>query len=280
MSDIDAMPQTGLQSAPATQRRVRLNLSDSQWVSSLLAPTLVLVGMLVLWEAAVRLGVANPVIIPPPTEVAVRLVDLSGEAFFWQATATTMTETLVGFLIGSVVAWALGTWVGIVDLARKALYPLLVAVQIMPRVALAPVFLTWFGFGITSKIVMAATICFFPVFINVVVGLETVDRDARTLMRSLGATRMQAYRMLSLPSSMPLLFAGLKTAMTLALIGAIVAEFVGASEGMGVLISTFNFQLDVASAFAVIIALMFAGLALYAVVDIADRRLVFWRSHS
>jgi NitT/TauT family transport system permease protein len=279
MSSNNTIVETQLPATSTLPRR-RLRLAEKNSVLAFLAPTMVLVGALVLWEAAVRIGLANPVIIPPPTEVAVRLVELSQEGFFWQATATTMTETILGFVIGSAIAWVLGTWVGIVDWARKALYPLLVAIQIMPRVALAPVFLTWFGFGITSKVVMAATICFFPVFINVVVGLETVDRDARTLMRSLGATRMQTYRLLSLPSSMPLIFAGLKTAMTLALIGAIVAEFVGASKGMGVLISTFNFQLDVASAFAVIVALMLAGLVLYAIVDVIDRKLVFWRSHT
>lgn len=279
MSSIDTASPT-IDKKRTSIRGSRSRSIDGKWVSALLAPTLVVLGALVLWEGSVRLGFANPVIIPPPTEVFVRLLELSTERFFWQATAATMTETIVGFLIGSLVAWALGTWVGTVDLARKALYPLLVALQIMPRVALAPVFLTWFGFGITSKIVMAATICFFPVFINAVVGLETVDRDARTLMRSLGASRLQTYRMLSLPSSMPLLFAGLKTAITLALIGAIVAEFVGASHGMGVLIATFNFQLDVASAFAVIIALMLAGLILYSVVDLIDRRLVYWRDHS
>ncbi|MGB3485794.1 MAG: ABC transporter permease [Mycobacterium sp.] len=264
---------------PARRASAR-GLEESGAASAILLPTLVVVGVLVLWESAVRIGLASPVILPPPTKVAVRLSELAGEGFFWQATAVTMTETIVGFLIGSVLAWLLGTWVGIVDSARKALYPLLVGVQIMPRVALAPIFLTWFGFGITSKIVMAATICFFPVFINAVVGLETVDRDARTLMRSMGASKLQTYRMLSLPSSMPLIFAGLKTAITLALIGAIVAEFVGASQGMGVLIATFNFQLDVASSFAVIVALMFAGLVLYAIVDIVDRKLVYWRSHT
>lgn len=279
MSSDTSIVETQSPAKPTSPRR-RLLMADKSGLFTFLAPTGVLAGTLVVWEAAVRFGLANPVIVPPPTEVTVRLVELVGEGFFWQATATTMIETILGFIIGSAIAWILGTWVGIVDWARKALYPLLVAIQIMPRVALAPVFLTWFGFGITSKIVMAATICFFPVFINVVVGLETVDRDARTLMRSLGATRMQTYRMLSLPSSMPLIFAGLKTAMTLALIGAIVAEFVGASKGMGVLISTFNFQLDVASAFAVIVALMLAGLLLYAIVDVLDRKLVFWRAHS
>lgn len=264
--------------APVRRRRVK-NI-DGQGISAVVTPAVVIIAVLALWEGAVRLGLANPIIIPPPTLVGQRLIELCGEGFFWEATATTMAETIAGFLIGSITAWLLGTWVGVVDLARKALYPLLVAIQIMPRVALAPIFLTWFGFGITSKIVMAATICFFPVFINVVVGLETVDREARTLMRSFGATRMQTYRTLSLPSSLALVFAGLKTAMTLALIGAIVAEFVGASKGMGVLISTFNFQLDVASAFAVIVALMLAGLVLYGIVDVIDRKVVYWRSHA
>ncbi|KWX67325.1 ABC transporter permease [Mycobacterium sp. NAZ190054] len=236
------------------------------------APLLVLALLLAVWETTVRVGIANPVIIPPPTEIALRLFELLGQGFFWEATGVTLVETIAGFFIGSFSAWVLGTWVGLVDLTRKALYPLLVAFQITPRVALAPVFLTWFGFGITSKIVMAATICFFPVFINVVVGLETVDRDARTLLRSLGATKLQTYRMLSLPSALPLIFAGLKTAMTMALIGAIVAEFVGASKGMGVLISTFNFQLNVASAFAVITALMLAGLVLYGIVALLDHK--------
>ena len=108
----------------------------------------------------------------------------------------------------------------------------------MPRVALAPVFLTWFGFGITSKIVMAATICFFPVLVNIILGLETVDKNARDLMRSFGASKWEEYRKLTLPSSLPAIFASLKVAITLALIGAIVAEFVGATEGMGVLIRT------------------------------------------
>lgn len=244
-----------------------------------LKPGMVLVLLILAWEAAGRLGITNEVIVPGPLDVARELVNLVQEEFFWQAARVTMTETLVGFLIGAVGAWIIGTLVGMFSTVREAVYPLIVAFQITPRVALAPLFLTWFGFGISSKIVLAATICFFPVLINVVVGLDTVDRDARRLMRSLGASRWDEYRMLSLPSSLPVVFAGLKTAITLALIGAIVAEFVGASEGMGVLISTFNFQLEVASGFAVIVALMLMGLTLYGVLDLIDRKLVFWRDH-
>jgi len=239
-------------------------------------PTATLAVFIALWEIASQTGFVNPIIVPAASEVFVALIELSQEEFFWSATEVTVKETLIGFFIGVVGAWVLGTLIGVFRVFRLAFYPLIVAFQITPRIALAPLFLTWFGFGITSKIVMAATICFFPVLINVIVGLDTVDKDARTLMRSFGASRWEEYRKLTLPSSLPIVFAGIKTAMTLALIGAIVAEFVGASEGMGVLIKTLNFQLQVAEGFAVILALSLIGLVLYGITELIESRLVFW----
>jgi NitT/TauT family transport system permease protein len=243
-------------------------------------PAVVIVAILAVWEAVVALEWVNPIILPAPSAIAVSLGQLVTEPFFWEAAEATMTETLVGFAIGIFAAWVLGTALGMSDLARRALYPIVVAFQITPRIAFAPIFLTWFGFGLESKIVMAATICFFPLLLNVLVGMETVDRDAKTLMRSFGAGRWQEYRELTLPASLPLIFAGIKNAVTLALIGAIVAEFVGASVGMGVLSKTFSFQLDVATSFAVIVALMFFGLVLYGIVELIDKKLVYWRDRS
>jgi NitT/TauT family transport system permease protein len=259
--------------SPLTDRSGRFDWSLVLW------PALALLLLGALWEALSRFEIVDPIILPPLTEVVVSLVSLSQEGFFWRNTWITLYETLLGFVIGVVAAWVLGTLIGIFRPFRLAIYPLAVAFQNTPRVALAPLFLTWFGFGLTSKYVMAATICFFPVLIAVVVGLETIDHDARTLMRSFGAKRWETYRKLSLPSSMPIIFAGIKQAMTLALIGAIVAEFVGASEGMGVMIKTFNFQLEVADGFAVIVALMIIGLVLYGIVEWLDRKIVFWRGH-
>ncbi|WP_293786170.1 ABC transporter permease [uncultured Aeromicrobium sp.] len=243
-------------------------------------PIAVMAVFLVLWELACRSGMVNEIIVPPPSDVAVSLVSMLDEGYFWEATWVTMAETIAGFLIGVILAWAIGTALGMYDWAKTAFYPIVVGFQITPRVALAPLFLTWFGFGLTSKVVMAATICFFPVLLNVMVGMDTVDRNARTLMRSLGASRWEEYTKLILPSSLPLIFAGIKNAITLALIGAIVAEFVGASRGMGVLIKSLNFQLDVAGGFAVIVALMVFGLILYWIVEYIDSKVVFWRSHS
>lgn len=243
-------------------------------------PGLVMMIFLGSWEIASRSGMVNDVIVPAPSDVAVSLVLMLDDGFFWDATFVTMTETIVGFLIGVSLAWAVGTILGTYAWTKTAFYPIVVAFQTTPRVALAPLFLTWFGFGLTSKIVMAATICFFPVLINVMVGMDTVDKNARSLMRSLGASRWDEYTKLVLPASLPLIFAGIKNAITLALIGAIVAEFVGASRGMGVLIKSLNFQLDVAGGFAVILALMFFGLILYWIVEYIDTKVVFWRSHS
>ena len=243
-------------------------------------PALVVLLIVAVWEWVVQTDRVNSIILPPPSAIATSLASMSTERFFWDAARFTMTSAIVGFAIGVVGAWALGTLLGLSRFGRRALYPIVVAFQITPRIAFAPIFLTWFGFGIESKIVMAATICFFPLLLNVMVGIETVDRDAKTLMRSFGASRWQEYRELTLPSSLPLILAGVKNAVTLALIGAIVAEFVGSADGMGVLSKTFSFQLDVASSFAVIIALMLFGLLLYGIVELIDKKLVFWRDES
>jgi NitT/TauT family transport system permease protein len=261
---------------PATRVERVARSRDRERLSAFLWPTLALASFIGLWEFVSQTGIVNPIIVPAASEVFLALIDLVQEEFFWSATRVTVQETLIGFVIGVAAAWVLGTLIGVFRIFRLAFYPLVVAFQITPRIALAPLFLTWFGFGITSKIVMAATICFFPVLINVIVGLDTVDKDARTLMRSFGASRWEEYRKLTLPSSLPIVFAGIKTAMTLALIGAIVAEFVGASEGMGVLIKTLNFQLQVAEGFAVIVALSLIGIVLYGITELIERKLVFW----
>jgi len=248
-----------------------------RFLNAALPPLLLIIAIIALWQIGSWTGFLNPIIVPSPWSVAVSLSTLIFEGFFWQAAWVTIQETLYGFLIGVVIAWILGTVMGLSPKVRAALYPVTVGFQIMPRVALAPLFLVWFGFGINSKIAMAATICFFPVVLSVLVGLQTVDDESRQFFRSLGASAWDEYRKLSLPSSLPIIFSGLKNAITLALIGAIVAEFVGAAEGMGVLIKKFNFQLEVANGFASILALMLFGLILYWIIEILDSRIVYWR---
>jgi NitT/TauT family transport system permease protein len=241
-------------------------------------PALVVLANLGTWELLARTGAVNELVLPAPTEVAEAFYHLLGDEFFWDAAKVTAWETIAGLAIGVVGAWILGTLIGLNDTARRSLYPLVVGFQVLPRVALAPLFLVWFGFGLTPRIMFATTICFFPVVLSVIVGLQTVDPSAATLMRSFGASRWQVYRRLAFPSSLPIMFAGIKTAATLALIGAIVGEFVGGDRGLGVLISSFNNQLEMANAFATILALAIFGLALYGIVDLIDKKVVFWRN--
>jgi NitT/TauT family transport system permease protein len=252
-------------------------MRGDSWLALVIPPVIVTLVLLGIWEFVSTSGMVDEIILPAPSSIAEAMVDIVQESFFWDATWVTTQEALIGFGAGVLIAWILGTLIGLFRRFSLAVYPPVVAFQIMPRVALAPVFLTWFGFGITSKIVMAATICFFPVLVNTILGMQGVSRDARALMRSLGASKWEEYRKLLLPASLPAIFASLKVAIALALIGAIVAEFLGASEGMGVLLREFSFQLRIAESFAVLVALSLLGLLLYGLAALLESRLIFWR---
>jgi NitT/TauT family transport system permease protein len=231
----------------------------------------------VLWEIASRAGIVDPVLVPAPTDIIDATGRLLNTYFFWDAAWVTAQEALLGFVFGVLAAYFIGTAIGLFPAVRRAIFPLVVAVEIVPRIALAPLFLSWFGLGISSKVAMAAGICFFPVLINVVLGLETVSKDAQNLLRSLGASKWETYTKLLLPASLPEIFASLKIAVTFALTGAIVAEYVGANEGLAVLLKTFFFQLLTAEGFAVILALSVMGLVFYWLTMLLESRIVYWR---
>jgi NitT/TauT family transport system permease protein len=148
--------------------------------------------------------------------------------------------------------------------------------QAMPKVALAPLIIVWFGLGLTSKVVNAALVAFFPLMVNTIVGLRSAEEDKVNLMKSLAATRGQIFWMLQLPNAMPYIFAGLEIAMIFALIGAIVAEFVGAQAGLGMLIQSMNFTMDVAGQFSVLLLLSMIGLTLNWIVAAVRQRVLFW----
>jgi NitT/TauT family transport system permease protein len=166
-----------------------------------------------------------------------------------------------------------------VALSRRTeyfLYPFIVMFQSMPKVALAPLIIVWFGLGLTSKVVTAALVAFFPLLVNTIVGLRSADEDRVSLMRSLAASRWQLFWMLQLPNAMPYIFAGLEIAMIFALLGAIVAELVGAQSGLGMLIQSMNFTMDVAGQFSVLLILSLVGLLLNGIVVAVRKRILFW----
>jgi NitT/TauT family transport system permease protein len=188
----------------------------------------------------------------------------------------TLIETLLGFLLGATVALTLGIGIGLSRRVEYFLYPFIVMIQSMPKVALAPLIIVWFGLGLTSKVVNAALVAFFPLMVNTIVGLRSTDEDRLNLMKSLAATRGQIFWMLQLPNAMPYVFAGLEVAMIFALTGSIVAEFVGAQSGLGMLIQSMNFTMDVAGQFSVLFILSMVGLLLNSLVAFARRRVLFW----
>src|SRR5262249_4658152 len=188
----------------------------------------------------------------------------------------TVTETLLGFVLGTSLAFLLGTAIALSRRFEYFLYPFVVMFQAMPKVALAPLIIVWFGLGLTSKVVNAGLVAFFPLMVNTIVGLRSAEEDKVNLMKSLAATRGQIFWMLQLPNAMPYIFAGLEIAMIFALIGAIVAEFVGAQAGLGMLMQSINFTMDVAGQFSVLLLLSMLGLLLNGIVTGVRRRVLFW----
>lgn len=237
----------------------------------------ILVVILCLWEALPRLGLVNEILLPRFSAVATAFYTLVTQPFFPKHLITTFTEIVVGFACGVALGLTLGTTLAISKAAKATLYPFVVSIQATPKVVFAPLFVAWFGFGMTSKIVMAIVISFFPVLINTLAGLESVPENAKMLMRSIRATRFQTFFRVSLPHALPIIFAGIRAAFVFAVIGAIVGEFIGASEGLGYLLNLYNFQLRIDRVFSVILVLATIGAGGFFLLEWLDRKLIFWR---
>ncbi|MFL4970303.1 MAG: ABC transporter permease [Xanthobacteraceae bacterium] len=235
-----------------------------------------ILGVLAVWEAVVRLFSIPAFILPAPSSIFLALYRGFASALYIDHMWITLAETLMGFVLGSTLAFALGIAVALSRRVEYFLYPFIVMFQAMPKVALAPLIIIWFGLGLTSKVVSAALVAFFPLMVNTIVGLRSSEEDRVNLMRSLAATRGQIFWMLQLPNALPYIFAGLEIAMIFALIGAIVAEFVGAQSGLGMLMQSMNFTMDVAGQFSVLLILSVVGLLLNTIVTEVRRRVLFW----
>lgn len=232
--------------------------------------------LMLFWEAVIRFFEVPGYIFPAPSDIAVAMWNGFASGAYPYNLGMTMTEVLIGFVFGSLLGLFLGIAMALMPAFDRIIYPYVVAIQVVPKVAVAPLMIIWFGFGIHSKIVIVIVSCMFPVLINTITGMRTADSDRVALVRSMCGTRMQVLRYIQLPSSLPYIFAGLNTAVILAVIGAIVGEFVGARFGIGVLILQANFALDLASVFALLTLLSVAGVILNLVVRHLERRWCFW----
>jgi NitT/TauT family transport system permease protein len=239
-------------------------------------PLAVFVIFIAVWETIIR-GLDVPsYLVPAPSAVAGAFWRGFTEAHYLTHAAITGFQAVSGFIAGSLLGLAIGTLVVVFPIAERIVYPYVVALQTVPKVAVAPLIIVWFGFGMESKIVIVALVSLFPVLVNVIAGLKAVDQDRLDLMSALGASRWQILRYLRLPNALPFVFAGLNTAIVFSVIGAIVGEFVGANKGIGFLILQANFALDIAAAFALFVVLSIMGVALHAALQWLQRRVVFW----
>ncbi|GAA4833438.1 ABC transporter permease [Actinomycetospora corticicola] len=242
------------------------------WISG---PVMLLV-LLGGWQFAVSVVGVSEFILPAPGAVAGALGTLLASEDIWGHVGITLFEVLAGFGIALVVGVAVGAVLGRIAWLQRAVQPALVALQVVPKVAFVPIFVIWFGFGPTSKIIMAALLAFFPIMLNVMLGVRSVDRGHRDVMRGLGAGRWATFRNMELPTTLPYVFTGAEVAIVFSVIGAIVGEYLGGSEGLGFLVVSSLNALDAPRLFAVIVLLAVLGSLLYVAVTTVKKLVIPW----
>ena len=221
----------------------------------------------------------SPAIFPSPLEVWQSLRANFADGTFLKDLAVTLREVMIGFFGGSIVGFFLALVISEFRPVRTIVYPYVIGLQSVPKTALAPMFLIWFGFGIESKVALVVSTVFFPVLINTLSGIERTDPDQLDMLRAYCGRRWRIFLRVKLPSALPALFAGLELAIVLAIIAAVVSEFLGAVGGLGYRILTYNTNLDMAGEFAALAVLSLTGFVLHAMVRLVGQRLVFWGHH-
>jgi len=228
------------------------------------------------WELAVRQGMMPAFVLPSPSAVVVRVLEDVTSVSTLGDCLYTLTEILVGFFGALVLGIGLGAWIALSSLVDRVVSPYIVALQTIPKIAVAPILVIWFGFGIESKIVIVALIDFFPILVNAVAGFRSTDPRQILLMKSLEATDWQIFLKVRLPNAAPFLMAGVYIAMIFSVIGAVVGEFIGSARGLGSLIVQRQATMDVVGVFSVLVILTVIGICLNRAARLVGRRLAFW----
>lgn len=246
-------------------------------IEVLVAPV-ALVAFVGLWAAVARLGNYPTFLLPAPGQVWQRFLKVAADGTLWLHTAVTLTEILGGLALGLATATSLGYLLAKSPRLERFLSPYIVASQSVPIVALAPLLIVWFGFGLLPKVLVCALTLFFPVLINTIVGLRSVEGDLVDLMRSLQASRWQMFRYLEVPAALPVFLGGLKIGVTLSVIGAVVGEFAQSDRGLGFLVNLANRGLfDTALMFVALFVLMVIAATLYGLVSVLEALLLHWK---
>ena len=240
-----------------------------------LLPPLTFVAMVGLWWAAVELFKIPAYLLPGPGGVFSRLV--TDAALLWTHSKVTLTEILLGFGLTVVTAIPLGLVIALSPLAKQLVYPPIMLMQLVPKIAVAPLFLVWLGFGIESKVLLTVLMTFFPLLLASISGFQILDDRLLYLTKSMGATRWQTFRYLRFPAALPVIFSGIKTSATIAATAAIVAEFVGANKGLGYVLLRGTSTMDIELVFAVLVVLTIVGIAINYVVEFCEWAMTPWQ---
>lgn len=264
-----ATPQAEANTLEAAARQRRRERIRRDRIGSLVYPVGMIVAAFALWEAAARLFSIPPYLLPAPS--AILLSMSKNSAVLIKESIGTTFEILLGFALSVVVGVPLALAIYLWRPFARAVYPVLVSSQAVPKVAIAPLFLVWFGFGLMPKVLIAFLIAFFPVVINTAMGLASLEREKIYLAQSMGLGPVATFFKIQLPNALPSIFAGLKISITFAVVGAVVGEFVGGQGGLGYLLLIANGNMDTALLFAGIVALTVLGIVLFALIGLLER---------
>ncbi|KAB7705656.1 ABC transporter permease subunit [Bacillus aerolatus] len=230
---------------------------------------LLFIVLIVSWE--ITAGNMSELVLPAPSVIFFTLIDGIKSGYFLPHITRTAAEIVLGLFLGSLFGFVIGLLMGEIEFLRKLLFPYVIASQAVPKLALAPLFILWFGFGMTSKVVITALICFFPLLENTVTSIQYMDKQKIELFRMLKASRWQTLIHLKIPAGMPGILAGLRVAVVLAVVGAVVGEFIGGSEGLGAVIIASQAMMDTPLMFASLLLLTIMGMGLYQLVNIIEK---------
>ena len=238
-------------------------------------PAWVFIALIAAWWAAVEIVKVPAYLLPPPQDVLPRIYE--GRVSLFNHSMVTIQEIVLGFGLSVITAIPLGLLIALSPTAKRMLYPLLVFIQLVPKIAIAPLFVVWLGFGLTSKVMLTLLLTFFPLLLASMAGFKILDQRLLYLTRSMGATTWQTFRYLRFPAALPVIFGGLKTSATIAATAAIVAEFVGSNKGLGYVLLQGTANLDTTLVFAVLFLLTIIGLALNTIVEVVEYFMTPWQ---
>ena len=250
---------------------------SNRWVTQIVAPLLVLAVGIAFWQWRVEANNTPSWFLPSPRLIGQTLIDdrrlLADNAW------VTLREVLIGFAIALVAGILIAVLIHISEILERAIYPIVIASQAIPLVALAPLLLVWFGYGLTPKVIVTALVAFFPIAVATVDGLRSADRETLNLLRTYGASRVRRFWMVNVPSALPSVFSGARIGISIAVIGAVFGEYVGANSGLGYLMNISAARLQTERVFAAIVILAAMAITLFTLVALLERRVLRWRRY-